>query len=367
MIDFYAEVVKLNLNLSMEVIIGFLSVIPMVTAVLMTLFHSIKDKYRHGIYLAMGWSSMTMWCVFQSFSVLFLSKDLFKIGLNCLTGAGFCVILLMDSINRESVDPMKIMIMTAISSGVIIFSFEPNSVRYYMTQYKDVGMFMDGNYLIFIFLIILFDGALYSYYMTKVYRHVPKKLKFFAGINLFGGIMVGIITPISVILFEDVLPGANQPLAGIGALMISIAFVYQPKLAYVLPFKASRLTIIETRSGIPIYTYNWSKMVLMDETLFSGMLYAVSQFVEESIQKGNIREISLDQAILLLQRSEEYPIVCVLITNRSSRSLRMALNRFSNNFFKNFSQFFTQPIDQSKFETALDLVLDAFPFLPAYD
>ena len=186
--------------------------------------------------------------------------------------------------------------------------------------------------------------------MLKVHRKAPQKLKFYSRLNFAGALITGIIAPLFAALLDDILPAWNLPLVGTGALLISIAFVYQPQLAYILPFRALRLAVIETESGIPFYTYTWSKTEgIIDETLFSGMMYAVSQILEESIQKGNIREINLEEAILILQRSKDYPAVCVLITNKSSKALRHALNSFAEKFFNEYSQYIKEPIDQNAF------------------
>ena len=113
------------------------------------------------------------------------------------------------------------------------------------------------------------------------------------------------------------------------SILWGLIFVKQPKLAYILPFKAVRLTVIETNGGIPLFTHAWSSEGLIDDSLFTGMLHATSQFMDESLKRGNVHEVHLEKAILLIQSSEKYPISSILLVTKSSRSLRHALNKFA--------------------------------------
>jgi len=116
-----------------------------------------------------------------------------------------------------------------------------------------------------------------------------------------------------------------------------------------------------------MFNYVWSQKDDVDPQLFSAMLQALTSFMNEALGKGNIREIHLDQAILLVQSSEEYPIACVLVATRATKALRQALNSFTIQFFKDYSQFFDNPGQIDKFESASKLVEEHFPFVAQYD
>ena len=77
---------------------------------------------------------------------------------------------------------------------------------------------------------------------------------------------------------------------------------------------------------------------LIDHDLFSGMFQGISLILNEAVGKGNVREIVLDEGILLIKRSKKHPVACVLIVSKSSKSLRQALNAFSEKFFKEFAE-----------------------------
>jgi hypothetical protein len=190
--------------------------------------------------------------------------------------------------------------------------------------------------------------CLVIYFWIKIRLNAPNSAKFYANVILVGVLIMG---PGSLLFY----------------IAISIGFAKEPKLPYILPFKAYRLTVID-KSGIPLFTYNWAPLKdLVEKELFSGMLQAVSAFVDESLRKGDIREIRLAEALLILQPSNQFPIVSVLFTNKSSQSLKHALDIFTTRFVEDFSQHFAPPINTKLFNAASDLVSDFFSFVPEHE
>jgi hypothetical protein len=93
-------------------------------------------------------------------------------------------------------------------------------------------------------------------------------------------------------------------------------------------------------------------------------LQAVGSILDEILKKGVVREIQMDRAILLIQHDTKYPIASVLVTSKSSKSLRNGLRIFNEEFI---SRFYTDDIDShevSKFADADNLVEKIFEFVP---
>ena len=175
---------------------------------------------------------------------------------------------------------------------------------------------------------------------------------------------MGLGAPVSALLGFDITP----LFIGIGALRTAIAFARQPQLAYILPFQTYRLTVIENSGGIPLFTHTWNPhKEIIDSSLFSGMLQGISGVLQESLKKGNLREIHLDQAELLLQRSEKMPFTCVLVATKSTPSLREALKNFANLFYLRFSRNLKDFHRIDNFSLAADLVPVCFPFVLMYN
>ncbi|TXT62493.1 MAG: hypothetical protein BAJALOKI1v1_920002 [Promethearchaeota archaeon] len=133
-----------------------------------------------------------------------------------------------------------------------------------------------------------------------------------------------------------------------------------------MPFRAIRLTIIHTEGGIPLYNYNWSDYEI-GESLFSSMIQGISLVLKESVKGGDIQEIHMRKAVLLLKKSFDYPVVCVLVSTKASKCLEDTLTAFSTKFFQQYSPFFSDPSDIDPYQNTTELIEEFFPFIPSYE
>ncbi|HME51820.1 MAG TPA: NosD domain-containing protein [Candidatus Lokiarchaeia archaeon] len=136
-----------------------------------------------------------------------------------------------------------------------------------------------------------------------------------------------------------------------------------PALGYVLPFKVMRLFVMDSTSGITMFSYTWNKSI-MAEDLFAGMIQAVNDIMKESVLGGEVKEIKLNNAIILLDRDPTAPIVFGLVVTQKSTYLRHSLERFKEEFLANYSQFFDDPTLVSNFSSARTLVIKHFSLIP---
>jgi len=157
-------------------------------------------------------------------------------------------------------------------------------------------------------------------------------------------------------------------MVSITAMLPTSAYVSIPRLDQVLAFRDAeliRLTVIETKTGIALFNHLWEQSAdSMDEMLFSGMLQGISNFVNELLKKGNVREIQLDQGRLLLHQNHQSPAIFVLVTNKSFKALREALKSFAEKFIGQFAPNFSNPSNIDQFLPAKDFVAECFPFVP---
>ncbi len=180
----------------------------------------------------------------------------------------------VDSISHETIDPLKISLWTGTSVVIVILALQPDSFSTFIFPNGDKSLATAGIYQYVAVSYILFPILVYVYYVVKIHRHAPLSLKknsrlFSIGLIIF--ITLNIILIISRLTL--VIPGVNMIPFSITILFISVVFLRQPKLAFILPFRVQRLTIIETEGGLPLFTHTWkSGQGLVDEDLFSGML-----------------------------------------------------------------------------------------------
>nr|MDO8086467.1 hypothetical protein [Candidatus Sigynarchaeum springense] len=354
-----------GLNWSTSVLFGFFAAglvyLPM--AIIMLRIYA-KWKARYAIL----WACIIMlgigYNIMSCFGSIFSMDVLGTMGIVSLFSSNFLIVLFIDSVNRDTVDPLKI--------GFIAIMWAITSIAFIISITQDPFNLLIATNLIFdaiaapCALVILFlPGSLVVYHGTRIYRHVPKPLKPYAGLFLFGGIMIIITSFLSlseVTIVEGLGLSGFVMIAAISG--ITIAFARQPKLAYVLPFKAYRLTVFDTTGGTPVYNHNWQpSREQVDETLFSGMLQGVGAILNESLNQGNVREILLDKGTMILQRSQAKNIAFVLVASKTSRTLRDGLQLFAERFYARFKGDLVDPINKAAFEPASALVAECFPFL----
>jgi hypothetical protein len=319
--------------------------------------------------MTIGWLGIIIWCIFSILSQLFLSKLFFTLRIITIIPTTFSVMILFDSFSRESVDSKKILLTTAISVLVLSNLIDQTQIYFGTFSTGENGTFIRGTLQTNYSMLTLLIGGAFAYYNLRIHFNSPRNLKFYSWISLLGAAQIAVFVPLVVVLgLERVIPGLNMLVVATGAATFTLGFVKEPKLAFILPFKALRLTIID-RSGLPYFSHTWSQSEIeerINPELFSGMLQAVSTFANESLKKGNIQEIKLARAILILHYSKDYPVMSVLFSTKSSQSLRYALESFTEKFVNEFSQYFDPPVNTKDFVTASDIVLDCFAFVPDY-
>ena len=270
----------------------------------------------------------------------------------------YCLVLALDYISRDSIDPKKLVLFTGL--GMINLTLLMYW-QFHSTIATSYGYF--NTAFTFIIAVIWFG------YTFKIYIKSPINLKKYALLNFIGGILIGIITPLQVVL-SSLWGGSNLNilLVSLGLLLAAIAFSKEPKLSGILPFRVFNITIIDAVSGNSVFSHDWDrKEGLMDDTLFSSLLQAISTILNEAIRKGNVKEIYLDEAVVILKRSQKYPVAYVLITSKSSKSLRHALDSFADKFDTRFSKYFSDMSNLEVFLPAYEFIHECFPFVPEYD
>ena len=105
-------------------------------------------------------------------------------------------------------------------------------------------------------------------------------------------------------------------------------------MIFILPFKALRLTVIETQGGISLFTHKWDDSSLIDnEDLWAGMLQGVNLIFRESLNKGDVQEIKLANAMLLVQHSKQYPVACIVVATKVSQDASRWITRLCAKIF----------------------------------
>ena len=204
------------------------------------------------------------------------------------------------------------------------------------------------------------------YYLTFLLIKSPPKLKKYVFMIFGSAFIIGIIVIIVTILgLAGIIPYFDGLLLSLLCALLTIIFAIQPKLFYVLPFKALRMTVLDTDSGSFLYDFQWEKKSdMINDVLYSGMMQGVRTIVKESMNKGDLNEIRTEGAIIILEYNKKAHLACVLASTKSSKTLQKALERFKIEFHEKFSKHFSQRYDLNLFKDSDSLIKDIFGFLP---
>lgn len=322
-------------------------------------------NYRFYWFTGFAWFFMAADTLFLVISLLFLLVAFVQIyvilGLTC----SFCVLIQADTLKREEVEPIKLAAVLLLSVLCIIsMGLLPNGVNF------APDVFGGGSISYNLYVGLLVVAALgivwvYSCYCTYLAnKRAPTALKrysrmYFAGTFL---VMLGIFSALSTsMVFPLLLVDAGIPL-------MVYAYSREPKLLFVLPFTALRLTVLDTEAGLPLFTHTWNRQGdFADETLFSGMLQGISGILKESLKRGEVQEIRMADAIIIAHRIPDFPVAFVLVATRPTRSLRDALRLFAERFCSEFCDCFAVPNNVEQFSGAEAIVTACFPHVPVYD
>lgn len=356
------------LNITTGAIILSIATIPELLALLMSLRGYWTRKYRYYLYMSLTWLFIFMANVLLVVSYLNIDTTLYRIAIIINAPITFSMMLLVDSVSRKTVDPVKVLVTTIVSTSLVIFAFEPGAVVINTSYLGEKAPAMAGDFDLAGSMLFALAGLFWLYYMVKIYFSAPDNIKKDSTINLIGALIAG---PGSGIAFASgfvwYLPGSDYVCIAIGALTCAYAFTKQPKLGYVLSFKVYRIMTINTQSGLALYTYDWENEPLFEDQLFSGALIGISAILNESLNKGIIKEIEFEQGKLIVKQLEDYPIFFVLLANESRPILHSALDLFSKAFRNTFPvEEVSDYIETSKFTSADNLLQEHFPFVVNY-
>ena len=360
----------MDLNWSTGVIIGFVGFIPSIFAFIITFIQYFKDRYAHLKYFACMWFLLSIWMLIQAISDLLLSIPLRFISFYVLIIFSYIVNLSVDTITRDSIDPYKMFFTTIFSSVIIILSIDRNNFPAFYSNAMIINETADEPYLILvgniwiaIMIIAVFTASVAIYGSLKILIHTPKSLKIYSLLNVLGTYLWG-IQPlwIEVTELEKMFPGIAIGSMAIGMLIIAIIFIIEPKLAYILTFKAYRIIIQDTKSGNIVFKHDWNKLETLDsEKIFSGMMQAIRTMFDKTINKGNVRKIKFDEAEITFKVSKEAPLACILISSDSSITLRNSFTKFADDVFKDYKNIEKNSHSMNKYD---NLLVKHFPFIP---
>jgi hypothetical protein len=217
-------------------------------------------------------------------------------------------------------------------------------------------------------IFLVYYVLVYFSWSYLTWKRAPKELKKLVNFLLFGSILFSFVTAFMYSLggIVKIFNAIGFITHSLGALFTIIVIWKDPRIIYILPFKAYRILVVDTNAGTGLFKYDWAELKAVDENIFSMVLQAVGSILDEVLKKGEIREIKMDQAVLLIQHEKKSPVASVLVTSKSSKSLKYGLKKFNSEFIETFQSQFDGLYEVSRFRDAKKIVERIFDFIPIY-
>ncbi len=277
-----------------------------------------------------------------------------------------CFVILGDFFTRDSMDLRK----TALVSGGLgcLFIYQMELGLGYPSFGPESPIFWINT--IILLLIVIFGYLTFVRTCFLVHKFAPPQMRSSANWILAAGFVSIITVPLIFIPVQVPIPEGTITImleyvpTALAWLFFALGIHQNPGVIYVLPFKAIRLTVLSTDSGIQLFSHTWqSGGHIVNEDLFTGMLQGINVIVQESVNRGEIRELLLENAVFIFRRNAQYPIAFVLVTSKSSRVLRESLQAFGAEFITIFEKDLARPNMSDTFNGATELIKKYFPYL----
>jgi hypothetical protein len=123
---------------------------------------------------------------------------------------------------------------------------------------------------------------------------------------------------------------------------------------------------VNTYESVAIFKHDWAKVGELEESMFTMMLQAIGNILDDILKKGEIQEILMDRAVLLIHHDNTYSIASVIIASKSSKSLRYGLKRFNEELIKTFHSTLDFENKRGRIEGTSKIVEKIFDFVPTY-
>jgi hypothetical protein len=332
-------------------------------------FNQLRKGYHYRLYeySAIAWFFAGINGILYGFANLFLVDEIMYVALIAAQITCLFTVLCADTLRREQGEPVILAIMlTLITLAIISFILVPNAIAEHYYALGVVGLYPDR----LVGLIFVGTGTLsFGYYFYCAYlvnKRVPASLKRYSRPYVTGVFLV-LVATVGFAILQPYLPGSTFLAYSIGGILMAYAYGSEPKLIFVLPFRALRLTVLNTVSGVSLFTHTWNQQGdLVDEDIFSSMLQGINMIVQASLQRGKLQEIRAEGAIIIACQIPEYKIACMLVATRPTRSLRDGLKLFAEKFCQQFKDSLMVPNNVAKCCDAEDLVNACFPHIPIY-
>ncbi len=344
-------------------IFWIISLILISFAVFISFRQYFRLKIKSILFLSLTLLSIEMGILFEGLFYILYIKKFIQITVLSYVVSTFMVTFFIETISRDKTGTIYFFISTLLTTTVTIFLFDEQSYYYIGNEAH-----LQNKFIVIFEIMQIYAGLLILAYLTKIFLNAPPTEKFSAFMVLIGTLFFTLISSIIITLgFTPRSDGLHLLTESVGLAILIYFWNKNPKLAFVLPFRAFRISVFNTKSGLPLYSYIWNKDTEhTNEMLYSGLIQGVSTIAKETMDKGAFQELRMERAILIMQPGNNSDIAAVILTSRSSSYLRESLMKFTERFEERFEKEVENPLDYRVFRAADEIVEEYFNLVPEF-
>jgi hypothetical protein len=322
---------------------------------------SLYRKYKHSQYIVLliATISMTFWAFLMSLSFIYGLISLLRISTFFYAIALSQGVLFFDLIWKERPNVFRMSVVTGLIMLELVLMWDSDAVIL-----KDMGGYIipywNGTFLI-VTLLTLLVSLLFCFHTAVIlWLKMPKNMK-----RELRGLIPGIIilAPGSLIGRQFFGMMGLSIMAVLGIAILGYYGIKNPQLLYILPFTLHRLIVINKKSGLTLYDYQWTESQIND-VLIGGLVKALQNISYEILNQGHIQELVLDNGILLL--NEGHHVMVGIFASKASNYLKSCIKKFTENFETLFNIVLCNEEDCeiTQFTTAEAIISSYFAHIP---
>jgi len=332
---------------------------------IITVIYAVKRKNRLIFLFSVMWLLYAVFWFIDAAAHYFYSIPIMTLAIIPQLIGVPCIIAFIELIKKEHVSPIKMSILMIIEALVFFITFFVPGNFEVIPGY---GVHNKGLIWIFLVLFLLYFVSWYFIWSYQTWRRAPVSLKPLTILLLIGSTLFSIVTVLMYALgaFIKTFNAIAFIVNGIGAFTTIIVILKDPRIIYILPFKAYRILVVDTNQSVALFKHDWAKVGELEENMFSMMLQAIGSVLDDILKKGEVQEIQMDRAVLLIHHDKTNSIASILIASKSSKSLRHGLKRFHEKFFTVFHSNLDDERIVGGFEETRKIVDNIFDFVPNY-
>ena len=167
--------------------------------------HQNRTKHQHSLIemllLVIFWTLATF---FETWSYISPNLIISQTVIFTYIFLMYATMYFIDSITRETVDPMKVFIATILACICIVFTINPNN--YYFTQIIPLKPILLIPFLV----LNIYTGLLLFIYIIRLLIKSPNSFRKASGVLTFGIFLATIFSSISTLFIDNFIPSVSS-------------------------------------------------------------------------------------------------------------------------------------------------------------